>query len=438
MTTYHWEELNPLYSEPPSNIIQLRSDIPNGTFLLFRETPDSDQRVGRIVKCRRVRRNHQHRLDLVVNMFETLSSFNGELPILKLQDSFARNVCEVVQTVELATFEANNLFEIELAFVFGADALRHGIASNCQGINNVFLCRFRTYEHLVDPITIIPFASQEKTYATRYASCYPSRIWSSLVVVLGLLRKGLDRFSERQGDFVRFSCKTPLSGECFDYLCRRCRGVVEPIERSSRILRPRLLPDFKSETIRIELPAQLLRFETEDQLKCFRSMFGNLSTYGVRRRRARVGMPKYLQENDTLNAVIGVETAPQSFHLRTTDNGIDLMFDSVELHVTIRYEKYIHATTGSGAPLVCRCNYLKDLLHNNSSSGESNAAPNAITLVNPSIITIGAMFEHNSQLLKVSSVHANEVRATPVAQPHSEPVILSDKDYVAACILEYN
>ena len=68
----------------------------------------------------------------------------------------------------------------------------------------------------------------------------------------------------------------------------------------------------KSSSFRIQRPAELLRFETAEDLVLFRSLFGELSTYGIRRSREKMGEVLCVSENTVMNAVVGSLTREES------------------------------------------------------------------------------------------------------------------------------
>ena len=92
------------------------------------------------------------------------------------------------------------------------------------------------------------------------------RIWRSISVVQDVLMKMLNRVSERQGLFSRSREKLPLfPEESWFYFCRR--AGIEPIKRSGRRVRQRLLFGLKSQSKRVDTEVEILHFQTEEQLK---------------------------------------------------------------------------------------------------------------------------------------------------------------------------
>ena len=438
-----WDDSIPRYLEAPVYFKTLLADVPNGTFIMLKESEQSSFEVlGRIVKGGRSQSNQ-----FTLNVFFPLSHFlqgpqPEAIPIHQLQDPEIKGVAEVVQSKEQRVYNADELFYVEVAFVFNEDDIRRGVGSNCQGITNAYLCRFRVDAGTVEPTNIVVFPSREAVYSTKYITCYASRIWKALVMLQKIIRKGINRYSERQGNYARHTAKVDFPEECWQFIRRRTADVVEQFRVSSRELRERVVDGFKSETLKIEHEGSLLRFETESQLEAFRATLGLYTTYGVRRRRARIGFPKFLHENDTMNAVIGSEQPSTPFRRRTGANGIDLLFDSSELTVTIRYERYVYTTNHpDGLPAGCHCAHLTMLLPQAPAAASAGPNGDGDDHDDDTLLVVGAPFKHGDYLLQVRSIRTDEVVChflSHLPDRRNETITFQDKAYVEEQIEAYN
>ena len=226
----------------------------------------------------------------------------------------------------------------------------HGIILN--GLFNGYMIRFRDDGSPVEGLVPFPSMHLLHQHAT---TCYSQRIWTSLEMLRDLLVKTLNSYSQHQGDFARKSQKVPyFPPEAWDYLsvCSFKRGL-SVVAFHTRSLRSRLFGPMKASSFRVERAAELLRFETRDDLHLFRSLFGELSTYGIRRRRPKIGQILCITENTAMHAVIGSETKEQvtSANMRTLHDGIDLIYDGVELKVNVRYRCFLFQSDATGLPV---------------------------------------------------------------------------------------
>jgi hypothetical protein len=113
----------------------------------------------------------------------------------------------------------------------------------------------------------------------------------------------------------------------------------------SKSIRPGLVGGLVSYSYRTERIGSLIRFATEAEMVLLRNVLGSLSLCGKRQRRAKLGTTRYLKENDDLN-VISTSTEADG-RRRTNQEGIDFVFNTVELAVCFRYHRYQFATTSA-------------------------------------------------------------------------------------------
>jgi hypothetical protein len=70
---------------------------------------------------------------------------------------------------------------------------------------------------------------------------------------------------------------------------------------AKRVLEPGLLLKLQQSVFY----SSMIRFETEDKLRCLSTILGELVTVKVRKRRPKYGVVELLQRNDVMNVVAG-------------------------------------------------------------------------------------------------------------------------------------
>ena len=431
-----WQERSlPKYDKDPVYVEHLKVEIEVGTFILFRESRQSENLlVGRIVDVALGPPRS------TVNIFRKVGTVEGA-EVQKLEDGSVCNIPELLQTQEFRELR-HHQDVVDFAFVFPPKAVVDGLV-NCSGISNAFICRYLFVDHTSELVEIEDIVSFPSLYSsedqpwvrTRCVDCVGLRIWRSVSVVQDILMKMLNRQSERQGLFARAREKVPLfPPETWLYLSRRAAGVIEPIKRSGRRVRQRLLYGMKMQTKRVETKVEILRFETDEQLIVLRKILGIAATVGVRRRKARIDETKYIQTNDALNIVTGSDSAEDPFTLRTEEEGIDLVFDQMELVVICRYSKYVYSADDDGEPVDCPCDHVEALLL----GGGQN--PNLVDDSQESLVVIGSMFQFDNVVLRISSVKSDEVVGEVVAPSgrRGERITFTDKGEVSRLVVAYN
>jgi hypothetical protein len=284
-----------------------------------------------------------------------------------------------------------------IAFIFTMETIeQHGII--LHGIFNGYMIRFRDDGSSVEGLVPFPSMHLLHQHAT---TCYSQRIWTSLEMFWDLLVKTLNPYSQHQGDFAWKSQKVPyFPPEAWDYLsvCSFQRGLSVVVFHT-RSLRSRLFGPMKASSFRVKRAAELLRFETPNDLHLFRSLFGELSTYGIRRRRAKIGQVLCITDNTAMHAVIGSETKEQVTwaNMRTLLDGIDLLYDGVNLKVNVRYRCFLFESDATGLPVGLPTHFTtlfqricESLPTDNESRDENH---DCIT------IQIGSLFEYSDGLV---------------------------------------
>jgi len=144
-------------------------------------------------------------------------------------------------------------------------------------------------------------------------------------------------------------------------------------KRSLRVLEQGMLLT----AVRASYACELLRLETKDDLDALcKGLLGEMSLYEVRKRKPAVISPDRLQENDSLNVIIGSEHREEQFIMRTGETGVDFLFDKVQtLRIFVRYKRYQYRlSTGTQMPINCPDEKLASIIQrlpSNINSGEN-------------------------------------------------------------------
>ena len=119
-----------------------------------------------------------------------------------------------------------------------------------------------------------------------------------------------------------------------------CRALQSVYLRSwKRVSLPGLVIKRRQENVE----SQLLRFETESELIGLAGLLGERSLVNVRARIpfSRMTGGREIQENDTINVVVGGEGRESAFKYRVENNGVDFIFDGVDsMTISVRYSHY--------------------------------------------------------------------------------------------------
>ena len=433
------EDFKPRYGAEPVYVEHLRSNIDIGAFVLVEDVEDDEGGGPPVVA--RILDQSRGPCRVKLQVFQKLGSIEG-IAVQAIEDGPAGKVPEVVQMEKIWSRPAKAI--VDVAFVFPLSTIVDGFAV-CQGISNAFLCRFEYNEDTteLEEIDILSFPSKYEferppVEHSRYDDCLPWRLWCSVSILQDTIMKALNRVSSCQGIFSKAREKISLfPRESWAYICRRVS--LEPIKRSGRRVRQRLLYGLKGQSKRVDTEVEILRFETTNQLNLLRCLLGISGvTAGVRRPKPRLGETKYLKPNDIVNVIVGQETVEEPFVLRTNKEGIDLTYNQHELVIALCYSKYVYAADTDGAPVGCPCPHVEKLLSSLPpvEDNDDMAPPQPVVLVKD------AMFEFNGMVLKVFSVARDVITAKVVAPQgrRNEMITFSGQNHedIADRILAYN
>jgi hypothetical protein len=150
-----------------------------------------------------------------------------------------------------------------------------------------------------------------------------------------------------------------------------------------------------------------LEFRTKAKLMLLTSVIGESVLVGVRKRRAKVGSPSSLKENDQINAIIPNDARVDSTQLLPVGKyqpGIVLYFDGIDsLGACVSYKLYQFTTGANGQPDTCPWAYLEWLV-------TRVFAPLQVTLSTYSVQN-GNEFEYQGTIFCVSKVYPDQQQA---------------------------
>ena len=357
-----WEATKPHISGPQVNIPCLGSCVSPGTFIVVRDASNPLQTlIGRIVRIADQEEEIGGEVpSLVLNLFVPLSQMQWHHSLAQLPFRRERMIPELVQTKQKMVVRANSF--CSLAFVFTLEQIRQGSFSY-DGMTHWYLVRFRYNK---DPISegLLPFPA---CYSTQHmlSSCYASRIYEGLSELKALVRKGLTRYGERQGEYPRTRKAAALQREVWDYVVFRTTllGVHHPYTRDGKktIHDTSFFEGLKRSSTRVPNNKELLRFETEEDLRIIRNLLGQTTTLGVRKRHPRAGTLDFpTHANSNFNVVTGVEERVEPFVRSTTNDGIDFEYAKNPLHpgggtVTVVVRATGYGVQESESTLVLEC-----------------------------------------------------------------------------------
>ena len=367
-----WDSYVPRVTECPVYCQSVQAYLSPGTHVLFlvKETGEMVQKVGMIIGTRS---KEQEGSALEINVLDPLAGAGLSIPALT--DPARHNMVEVVQTQVSIWINPSQVRNIAFVFVESALAEEH-TTNGCQGIANVFLIRFRQDQSRVGP-SMKPFSSSHFEYHS--SDCYALRQFLFLDRLRTAFTKLLGRYSMLQGDFVRNDHSVTMLPENWQYLLlnigRDCAQHMHLTtkKRSLRVLEPGMLLT----AVRASYACELLRLETKDDLDALcKGLLGEMSLYEVRKRKPAVISPDRLQENDSLNVIIGSEHREEQFIMRTGETGVDFLFDKVQtLRIFVRYKRYQYRlSTGTQMPINCPDEKLASIIQRlprNINSGEN-------------------------------------------------------------------
>ena len=264
-----WLATKPFVTRLPIYWERLRSYLSPGTFVIF-DPPEDDAAVGQsklLIGCIVEAKNCSDHADeqsfgLVINLFQVLDESQiNELIICPIQDICIRNIPEIVQTECCLTVPTNSVTSI--AFVFSLGQLERNEAMGCNGMDTLFLLRYRIDTQPVHPEWCLPYPSYYPAYHSNLPDCYPSRIWNALKVIRSEITRLMGRYSEKQGLYNTVRSKVTINNETWEYLVSKVSDVMGlPRTAITTSVKRLLLPGFTLKSVRLVSNSQMIRFET--------------------------------------------------------------------------------------------------------------------------------------------------------------------------------
>ena len=158
--------------------------------------------------------------------------------------------------------------------------------------------------------------------------------------------------------------------------------------------------------VRASYECELLRLETKDDLDVLcKGLVGDMSLYEVRKRKPAVISPQKLQENDSLNVIIGSEHREEQFLSKTNAAGVHFFYDKVQtLRIFVRYRRYQYRlSTETQMPINCPDEKLARIIErlpSNMNSAESQDEADEFVRV----VLDGSEFEIDDAVFRVKTV----------------------------------
>jgi hypothetical protein len=385
-----WERCVPRVTESPVYCLSVQAYLSPGTHILFGD------KVGTIIGTT----TKEEGYSLEINILDPLAGSGLSIP--PLTDVTTHNIVEVVQT-SLCVWINPDLVR-NIAFVFTESILVEDPTTNgCQGISNVFLIRFREDESRVDASIMKPFSCSHDEYYS--SDCYALRQFLFLDRLRTAFTKLLGRYSMLQGDFVRNDVSITMLPENWNYLLSNV-GVCgqECMHRTTKKRSIRVLEEgMLLKAVRASYECELVRLETKDDLDLLcKGLVGDMSLYEVRKRKPAVISPEKLQENDSLNVIIGSNFREERFVRRTSEGGVDFLYDKVQtLRIFVRYRRYQYrVSTETNRPINCPDEKLARIIERlpsnvNATESEDGAA---------AVVVAGSEFEIDEAVFRVKMV----------------------------------
>jgi hypothetical protein len=275
------------------------------------------------------------------------------------------NLVDVQEVVRSGVHKNVDVGEVEdIVFVFHLMKVTRDFPHVfIQGMQNVYLCRFNSEGHHVDPEHVASFPSEDARYIAYQIQCPNKDIWYAIVAMQGELRRLLGRISEKQGLFSKNKGCLRISPMAWNYMKRQCHGKIATREGTRYSYKRILENGLTLSSVKCTSPTSMLRFETTEEISVFTSIFGNTAVVDVRKRRPRKGEKKEIIRNDSINIVVGAVEREEPFTKRTSKDGIDFTYDGDELAINVRYSLYILQRNRLTRDLIeCPCELLKNII----------------------------------------------------------------------------
>ena len=248
------------------------------------------------------------------------------------------------------------------AFVFSLTELANPQNSWGQGLNNVYIARYRQskirgreqlIEILDDELLCFPMQKKKKKNPSGLIvppRCYHQNVWCGLFQlrkgIMKILNKQSGQSKDQEVDSVSIG-NIPL--ETFNYLhvvgnsgterlsCRMFSSSETYLDLGSNLTRRK---------IRMSFHSGILRFETMQDLDILRHLLGIASVYGSSEHRPTLADGKHgrpLKRGHFLTVVKGKEkddVEDHTFKRRSMSQRVDLCFSPYQVKVTVGFERY--------------------------------------------------------------------------------------------------
>jgi hypothetical protein len=248
-----------------------------------------------------------------------------------------------------------------LAFIAFEDDDAH--FDDCKGMCHFYVAKYRIESgtgvvSLIPKHTCPPFAGQVDNFCKLWSADFCQLAFKTIRHIRQEMQKILCRIAQSQGDFSAKNVKVylPSCGWSFIKDAMANKGVHSIT--SVKFSRPQVSLSWGLSycSRRHTGYLDILRFDTDKKLDVFRSLFGAMAGYGVRKKRPRYSDGRFLLSmNDVINAVVGrseqgddtssVPSNDEALFQRfgVTEDGIDLSYDVDEstLQISMRYRKLI-------------------------------------------------------------------------------------------------
>jgi hypothetical protein len=291
-----------------------------------------------------------------VNVYRLIggSELEASIPCLS---GIAQDTAEVYQTNEYFNVQCGDIKNI--SYVFSPSEMEQN-GYVIQGISNAFVCRYQADGNL--KVSNYCFPTDVPNYCSLASqSCYHERIWSSLEHIRAMLHKALNKMSEKQG--VKYMEKCFFPNESWLYIKAQVDMALTMLHEddddesydedkllrvknhSARMKIRRTGPGLYRFSTWDESNTELYRFEVEEDLHIFRSIFNSHSMHGIRDRSPNIEEKSLkLSNNTALNIVTGNLERREKLAKYPAEDGIDLNYSTKwqVLELRVRYTRKVY------------------------------------------------------------------------------------------------
>jgi hypothetical protein len=332
--------LEPIFDGSLTRLPRSKELVCPGTFVFFlpsEEDPETKQ-LGRIIRSAAA-----GSAAVAINLYKTLSSSDTSIP--SLTASCFTGTIQVVQTTEMIYVNPASILEVSFVFPY-VKLLDDSNLLEVSGMDLVRILRGRICQDDIFEECFTPSFPSTYEQFYRYYGIWDDlgyRKWSEVILpVQALISRMLCRAFLLQGDNFckRRSEPHQLSGYLWSWLSVFLAEHGSPIRnvplvrRSKRlIVRPTTVAANSIQSV-----CQLIRCETEVQLKAVSMLFGNCCLIGLRDPAPSVNN-SVLLSSSACNVIVPYPSVEVPFVLNTSRLGIDFEHNGSALKVTVRYCK---------------------------------------------------------------------------------------------------